>query len=108
MKWAIIIHPKALDELNQLPVDMRAKLTKLLEIVEEMGPFSLKQPHVKSLGDKLMEFRISGRDGISRVIYVVVTGKKVALLHAFVKKTQKTPQTSLDCALSRMEDLKNG
>lgn len=84
---------------------MRAKLTRLLHIVEKVGPFSLQKPHVKSLGNQLMEFRLQGKDGISRVIYAVITGKKVALLHAFIKKTQKTPQFAMMCALNRIKEM---
>ena len=47
---------------------MRAKLARLLELIEQVGPLDLKEPHVKNLGNKLWELRLSGRDGISRVI----------------------------------------
>jgi phage-related protein len=93
MTWNIIVHPKAVLELNKLPVDMRAKLARLLEIIEQVGPFELREPHVKSLGNKLMEIRLSGKDGISRVIYVARTGREVVLLHAFYKK--KRPRKRL-------------
>lgn len=106
MKWLVITHPKAEEEIQAFPVEMRARLARLLEIIEGVGPFFLKQPHVKNLGEKMMELRIQGKDGISRVIYVVLTGKKVALLHGFIKKTQKTPKKAIVCALKRMEDLR--
>lgn len=61
MKWNIDVHPKAVPEINALPVDMRAKLTRLLELIEQVGPFGLREPHVKSLGNKLMEIRLTGR-----------------------------------------------
>jgi len=107
MKWNVIAHPKAVRELNELPADMKAKLTRLLEIVEEVGPFALKEPHVKSLGNKLMEIRLTGRQGISRVVYAVKTGKTLILLHAFIKKTQKTPASALECALKRLKEIEN-
>ncbi len=105
MKWSILIHPEAVEELNSLPVDMRAKLTRLLEIIEEVGPLSLREPHVKNLGQKLWELRLSGKDGISRVIYVTLSERKVELLHAFIKKTQKTPQAAINCALKRLKEI---
>lgn len=107
MKWHIIFHTKAFEEINDLPVDMRAKLTRILEIVEQVGPFQLKEPHVKSLNNKLMEIRLTGRSGISRIIYMVLTGRKVALLHAFIKKTQKTPNSALTCALKRSKEIEH-
>ncbi len=105
MKWNIVVHPKAVLELNVLPIDMRAKLTRLLEIIEQVGPFELREPHVKSLGNKLMEIRLTGRQGISRVIYVVQTERRVVLLHAFIKKTQRTPASALECALKRLKEM---
>lgn len=105
MKWGIVIHPDAEDELNQLPADMRAKLTRLLELIKQVGPLELREPHVKNLGNKLWEIRLSGRDGISRVIYVVLTQKRLGLLHAFIKKTQKTPKQAIECALKRLKEV---
>lgn len=107
MKWNVITHPKAVRELNELPADMRAKLTRLLEIVEEVGPFELREPHVKSLGNKLMEIRLTGRQCISRVIYAGKTGRTVILLHAFIKKTPKTPASALECAMKRLKEIEN-
>jgi phage-related protein len=60
--------------------------------MQTVGPHSVKEPHVKSLRNKLMEIRLTGRDGISRVIYALISDERVALLHAFIKKTQKTPR----------------
>lgn len=105
MKWNIVVHHKAVPEINDLPVDMRAKLTRLLELIEQVGPFGLREPHVKSLGNKLMEIRLTGRQGISRVIYVVLRERKVNLLHAFIKKTQKTPKAALECAMTRLKEM---
>ncbi|NBT85875.1 MAG: type II toxin-antitoxin system RelE/ParE family toxin [Alphaproteobacteria bacterium] len=105
MKWNIIIHPDAVTELNQLPPDMKAKLTRLLELIQQVGPLGLREPHVKNLGNKLWEIRLSGRDGISRVIYGVFSQKKLGLLHAFIKKTQKTPKQAIECALKRLKEI---
>jgi len=84
---------------------MRAKLTRLVELMEQVGPLQLREPHVKSLGHKLMEIRLTGKDGISSIVYALITQRRVALLHAFIKKTQKTPKTAIDCALKRLEDM---
>jgi phage-related protein len=49
--------------------------------------------------------RMSGRDGIARAIYVTRTGRRVVVLHAFVKKTQKTPRSALDLAVQRAKEI---
>jgi phage-related protein len=33
--------------------------------------------------------RLSGRSGIARAVYVTAVGKRVVVVHIFVKKTQK-------------------
>jgi phage-related protein len=49
--------------------------------------------------------RLKGRDGLSRALYVTASGKRVVVLRAFVKKTQKTPQAEIDLALRRAKEI---
>jgi phage-related protein len=62
-------------------------------------------PHVKPLRDKLWEMRMSGKDGIARAIYMAARGRRIVILHAFVKKTQKTPPQAIRLALTRAKEL---
>jgi len=48
--------------------------------------------------------RVSGRDGIGRGIYVVATGKRVVVVHVFIKKTRKTPAAALQTAIKRAKE----
>jgi phage-related protein len=64
------------------------------------------QPHVKHLQDKLWEMRFSGRDGIARALYITAIGRRVIVVHAFVKKTQKTPRAALELAARRAQEIK--
>ena len=61
MTWIINVHSKAVVELNGLPKEMRAKLTRLLDFVKEAGPQELREPHVKPLGNKLWEILLTGK-----------------------------------------------
>jgi phage-related protein len=49
--------------------------------------------------------RLSGRDGIARAIYVTCIGRRVVVVHAFVKKTQRTPRSALDVAEKRAKEI---
>jgi phage-related protein len=49
--------------------------------------------------------RITGRDGIARALYFTATGKRVVVVRAFVKKTQKTPRNEIDLALQRAKEV---
>jgi phage-related protein len=46
-----------------------------------------------------------GRDGIARAIYMAVHGRRLVILHAFEKKTQKTPHDAIDLAVKRGKEL---
>jgi phage-related protein len=49
--------------------------------------------------------RFSGRDGIARAIYVTAVGRRVIVVHAFVKKSQTTPKAALDLAERRAKEI---
>lgn len=55
-----------------------------------------------------MESGVWGRTGIGRAFYCFVVGKRVVIVHAFVKKTQKTPDKELKIARKRAKEVKYG
>ena len=73
----------------------------------EHGP-NLRLPHSRSFGDGLFELRPRGREGIGRTFYCFMIGKRVVVLHAFIKKTQETPDRELKLARKRLKELQNG
>jgi phage-related protein len=50
--------------------------------------------------------RMKGRDGIARAIYITAIGERVVVLHAFDKKTQKTPARAIEIARERAKEVK--
>ena len=75
-------------------------------MIEELGLHQVREPYIKPLRDKLWEMRIRGRDRIARAIYVTVKERRIVILHAFIKKTPKTPAAAIRTALFRMKELK--
>jgi phage-related protein len=61
--------------------------------------------HMKHLGGKLWELRLNGRDGIARALYVTSIGRRVVVVRAFRKKTQKTPRAEIEIALRRAKEI---
>jgi phage-related protein len=59
----------------------------------------------KPLTGKLWEIKFTGKGGKYRIAYVVVVGDRMIWLHAFKKKTQKTPQNDLEIAEKRMKEV---
>jgi phage-related protein len=88
-----------------LPTDIRAAFLRLAERIEAVGLDRIGQPQIKHLQDKLWEMRLSGRDGIARAIYVTRAGRRVVVVHAFIKKTQKTPRSALEIAERRAKEI---
>ena len=106
MPWRVeVLNQAVLKELDSLPRDMRAKLDHIVHLIEELGLHRVREPYVKPLRDKLWEMRVRGRDGIARAIYVTVRERRIVILHAFRKKTRKTPKAAIRTALSRMKEL---
>ena len=105
VSWTVsTLNHSVTEELNRLPADMRARFTRVGELIEKFGLYEVGLPHVRSLGDKLWEIRANGRDGISRGIFVTVKDRQIVVLRVFVKKSQKTPRREIELALSRAKE----
>jgi phage-related protein len=92
-------------EISELPRDMQAAFLRLAERIEAVGLERIGHPHIKHLQGKLWEMRLSGRDGIARAIYVTRIGRRVIVVHAFVKKSQKTPRAAMEIAARRAKEI---
>jgi phage-related protein len=91
------------DWLKSLPAADRKAIGEDIKDVEFSWPIGM--PLCRHLGGGLWEARSDlplGR--ISRVIFCVRNGR-MALLHGFIKKTQKTPGSERDVAIKRMKAL---
>jgi len=64
-------------------------------------------PHTRAMSDGLCELRVKGKEGIARVFYCTKVGKRIIMLHGFVKKTQKTPPKELRKAQQRLSEVRN-
>jgi phage-related protein len=94
-------------EIQALPADLQARYLRLVEVIQEHGPGALGMPHARHVEGKLWELRLKGRDGIARALYVCAAHRRVVVLHAFVKKSQKTPRRAIETARRRWEEEGN-
>jgi phage-related protein len=100
-------HPKVLADIEAWPVDVLADYARLVELLVAHGP-DLRLPHSRSMGDGLFELRPHGRSGIGRAMYCFLLGRRVVVVHAFIKKTQQTPDKELKIARKRVKELQHG
>jgi len=85
--------------------EVQAEYLKIVEQLETDG--RLVEPYGKKLDKGLFEMRIR-RGGQVRILYFYQEKEYVIGVHAFVKKTQKTPQKELKQAVRVMGMVKRG
>ncbi len=93
-------------QIFELPDTLAARYIVLTRRMLAIGP-NLGEPHTKAMGGGLFELRLKGAEGIARVFYCTLIGKRIVILHSFVKKSQRTPKQELEVAQSRLKEIKN-
>lgn len=99
-------HARVLAEIEAWPVDVLADYTKIIELLIEYGP-SLRLPHSRAFGGGLFELRPRGKSGVGRAFYCFLVGQRIVVLHAFIKKSQQTPEQEIKLARKRMKEIQN-
>jgi phage-related protein len=106
MEWTVVyLNDEVRAEVEALAVDLRGKFRRIVELIRSKGLEQVREPYIKHLEDKLWEMRLIGRDNIARVIYVTASGRRVVVLHAFIKKTDRTPRRALEIARARAKEV---
>ena len=93
-------------EIGALPVTISARYIVLMRRMQVVGP-NLGEPHTKSFGGALFEMRLKGAEGIGRVFFCTRIGRRIVMLHSFVKKTDKTPLQERRIAEQRLKEIQN-
>ena len=92
-----------LEFLDSLGLKMRAKMLKMLELLQKNGP-ALREPYSKHLDDGIFELRVQFGSDISRAFYFFFVGRKIVVTGGFIKKTEKTPPEEIDRAKACRKD----
>jgi phage-related protein len=96
---------KVQEQIIELPDTLAARYIVLTRRMLAIGP-NLGEPHTKPMGSGLFELRLKGADGIARVFFCMLMGKRIVMLHSFIKKTDRTPKRELEVAQDRMKEIK--
>ena len=84
------------------PEDILADYARLIKLLADQGP-DLRMPHSRAFGDGLFELRAKSAAGIGRAFYCFLRGRRITVLHSFIKKTQQTPASELKIARQRQK-----
>jgi phage-related protein len=60
----------------------------------------------KAFGTGLFELRLKGAEGIARVFFCTLVGRRIVMLHSFIKKSAKTPLREVEVAEARLKEVK--
>jgi phage-related protein len=99
-------HPKARDAIKSFPKSARDMIGFAifdLQNGKHLGmPLSRPMPAV---APGVSELRIRDASGIYRTFYLLKSERGVFVFHAFVKKTQKTPDQEIRLAQRRLREM---
>ena len=107
MDYEIVYYSAAVQkQIVELPDTLAARYIVLTRRMVALGP-NLGEPHTKALGNGLFELRLKGAEGIARVFFCTLVGKRIVMLHSFVKKSERTPRREREIAETRLKEVKN-
>jgi phage-related protein len=107
MNWTITYYSESVQtEILDMPAGLLARYLRYADRMEMYGP-DLGMPHTRSMGKGLFELRLKAAEGIGRVFYCTMAGKRIVILHQFIKKTEKTPPREIATARRRMKEIQD-
>lgn len=89
--------------ISCLPKKERAKIFKYIDFLAISKGY-LDEPYSKHIMGKIRELRVDFSHNKHRIFYFTFVGRKIILLHSFLKKTSKTPQQEINRALQNLSD----
>ena len=106
MEYSVVYYSEAVQEqILELPDTLAARYIVLTRRMVVLGP-NLGEPHTKAFGEGLFELRLKGAKGIARVFFCTLVGKRIIMLHSFIKKSDRTPPRERELAEVRMKEIK--
>lgn len=90
------------DFVKSLSESTIAKFTQAIDLLEKHGNL-VRMPHSRQILKNIHELRIRGKEEVR--IFYTFKRENIYLLHAFKKKTQKTPIKELKIAIKRLDEI---
>jgi phage-related protein len=107
VSWSVSFYSATVEqEILDLPPAFVARFLRYAERMEMFGP-DLGMPYTRAMGGGLFELRLRAAAGQVRVFYCTMDGRKIVMLHQFMKKSKTTPRKELEVANRRLREMKN-
>lgn len=95
-----------LEYIDNLSDKERAKVSKYINFLKVSGGV-LDEPYSKHIKGKIRELRVDFGKNRHRIFYFTFVGRNIIFLHAFLKKTAKTPPKEIEKAENNYYDIIN-
>jgi phage-related protein len=90
--------------IKELRDKEEAKVLKYIEFLRTQKGY-LREPYSKHIKGKIRELRVDFGRNRHRVFYFIFVKKTIVLLHAFLKKTTKTPISEIKKAEEKCQNV---
>ena len=107
MEWNTIFLKNVEKFIKEQPQSVKASFLRHIELLNTHG-LSLGMPYIRFIEDKIYELRIKANSNHYRLFYFAYTNKTFVIVHAIMKKTQKTPRSDINLSIKRMNDFVEG
>jgi len=95
-----------LDFIKSLDRKIQFKIFKYLDYLKEKNAY-LDEPYSRHIEGKIRELRVDFSNNHYRLFYFCVIDKNIIILHAYLKKTNKTPINEILRAKANLFDYIN-
>ena len=95
---------KVQSSIEAWPSGINASFVRIAKQMMTSGS-NLGMPYTRPFWDGLFEIRAKGAEGIGRAFFCCMVGRRVVILHGFIKKTQATPTKELEIACQRQKEI---
>ena len=90
--------------VDSLNLKDKAKVFKYIDFLRE-NDGKLDEPYSKHIEGKIRELRVDFQRNRHRIFYFTFVNRKIILLHAFLKKTPKTPTNEINQAKKNYSNI---
>jgi len=107
MNWRVSFYSAEFqEEILGLPAGFVARFLRYAERMEVYGP-DLGMPHTRARGEVCLSSGSRPWKALRECSTVRWVGRRVIMLHQFIKKSEKTPLNELTVARNRMKEVKD-
>lgn len=97
---------KVMEYINHLEKRVQEKVWKYMDHLRDNDAY-LDEPYSRHIDWKLRELRVDFANKRFRIFYFCVVNKRIIILHAYLKKTEKTPPREIWRAKTYLFDYLN-